>query len=350
MSSVRECSPSLSMIFARCVSTVLIVIPSSAAIFLFAFPSARSRIISTSRGVGRACEFSSGSDWFLVLRKPFNTMSDTLGVRKSLPAETSFTAFTRSIARSDFKMYPRAPASRTRRTIWSDSCIVRTTTLVVGPASRICRVACRPSKSGMLISTMATSGFNVFAFSTASRPFAASPMIVQPRRARRSPRMPRRTSSWSSTTRIRSFFVPLVICGYRRAHRGATTAGINVQPAADELYSLVHARDANSKPKGQFASPQVSGNSTTFVAYLQCDPSRVALNPYLGLGTSRMPLDVREAFLNHAEQSQLDTWLHPSETRRYLQFNRDSSSLREAPRVVPNRILQSGFIQHRRVQ
>ncbi len=63
-----------------------------------------------------------------------------------------------------------------------------------------------------------------------------------------------------------------------------------------------------------------------------------------------MPLDVREAFLNHAEQSQLDTWLHPSETRRYLQFNRDSSSLREAPRVVPNRILQSGFIQHRRVQ
>ena len=63
-----------------------------------------------------------------------------------------------------------------------------------------------------------------------------------------------------------------------------------------------------------------------------------------------MPLDVGETFLNDPEKSQLDMWLHPSETRRYLQLNFDSSPIREAARVVANRILKSGFIQHRRVQ
>ena len=163
--------------------------------------------------------------------------------------------------------------------------------------------------------------------------------------------MPRRTSSWSSATRIRSLFVPLVICRYRYAHRGAAAAGFNIKLAAYERHSLVHARDADPKSKGQFPIPsQASGNSAAFVAYLQCDLSWVTLNSYLGLGTSRMPLDVRETLLNDPEKSQLDIWLHPSETRRYLQFNFDSSPLREATRVVTNRILKSGFIQHRRVQ
>src|SRR5229473_7447748 len=58
-------------------------------------------------------------------------------------------------------------ASKTRRTIWSDSCIVRTTTLVAGDSSRILRVACNPSRSGIVRSTMATSGFSLLAFSIA---------------------------------------------------------------------------------------------------------------------------------------------------------------------------------------
>src|ERR1700686_698938 len=197
----------------------------------------------------------------------------------------------------------------------------------------------------MLISRMAMSGFSLFAFSTASRPLMASPTTVQPRRARRESRMPRRTSSWSSATRIRSLFVPLVIRRYRDAHRGAAAAGINIQLAAYERHSLVHARNANSKSKEHFPA---SGNSAAFVTYLQSDLSGVTLNSYLGLGTSRMPLNVRETFLNDPEKTQLDMWLHPSETRRYLQFNFDSSPLREATRVVTNRILKSGFIQHRR--
>src|SRR5580700_282657 len=85
-------------------------------------------------------------------------------------------------------------------------------------------------------------------------------------------------------------------------------------------------------------------------ADLPCDLSRVAPNSYLGLETSGMPLDVGETFLNDAEQSQLDTWLHPSETRRDLQYNLDSSSFGEAFHVMTRRILQPGFVQHRRVQ
>src|SRR6202035_2147780 len=164
--------------------------------------------------------------------------------------------------------------------------------------------------------------------------------------------MPRRTSSWSSATRIRSGFVPLVICGYRHAPRGAAAAGINIKLAAYQRHSLVHARDADSNSKGHFpiTFPLASGNSAAFVAYLQREFSGATLNSNLGFGTSRMPLDVGETFLNHPEKSQLDMWLHPSEARRYFQINFDSSSLREAAGVVTNRILKSGFIQHRRVQ
>src|SRR5580704_16483939 len=199
----------------------------------------------------------------------------------------------------------------------------------------------------MLISRMATSGFSLFAFSSASRPFMASPTTVQPRRARRSPRMPRRTSSWSSATRIRSLFVLLVIRRYRHAHRGAAAAGFNIKLAAYERHSLVHTRNADSKPREHFPA---SGNSAAFVAYLQPDLSEVTFNSYLGLRTSRMPLNVRETFLNDSEKSQLDIWLHPCDTRRYIQLNSDSSPLREANRVVANRILKSGFIQHWRMQ
>ncbi len=147
-------------------------------------------------------------------------------------------------------------------------------------------------------------------------------------------------------------FVPLVICRYRHAHRGAAAAGINIKLAADERHSLVHAADADAKSKRRFPipCPQASGNSAAFVAYLQRELSGATLNSYRGFRASRMPLDVRETFLNDPEKSQLEMWLHPSETRRYLQFKFDSSPFREAAGVVTNRILKSGFIQHRRVQ
>src|ERR1700730_1900887 len=197
---------------------------------------------------------------------------------------------------------------------------------------------------------MATSGFSLFAFSTASRPFMASPTTVQPRRAQRTPRMPRRTSSWSSATRIRSLFRPLLICGYRHAHCGAPFAGFNSKLAADLRRSLMHAGNADARPKRQFPILQRPRNSAAFVVYLQRNCTRVAFNSDLGLGTSRMPLDIRETFLNDPEKSQLDMWLQAPETRRYLELNFDSRPLRESARVMTNRILKSGFIQHRRIQ
>ena len=158
--------------------------------------------------------------------------------------------------------------------------------------------------------------------------------------------MPRRTSSWSSATKIRSLIVPLVICRYRHAHRCAAAAGFNIKLAADGCHSLAHARDADAKSKGHWPlpSPQASGNSAALVADLQCDLFGTTLNSYLGLGTSRMALDIRETFLNNPEKSQLDMWLHPSEMPRYFQFNCDSSALPETARVVTNRILKSSFI------
>jgi len=50
-----------------------------------------------------------------------------------------------------------------------------------------------------------------------------------------------------------SFFVVLVMYGYRHAYRGAAAAGFNIKVAADELHSLVHAGDANPESEGDSA-------------------------------------------------------------------------------------------------
>src|ERR1700676_896478 len=63
-----------------------------------------------------------------------------------------------------------------------------------------------------------------------------------------------------------------------------------------------------------------------------------------------MPLDVRETFLNHPEQRQLEIRRHAAEARRNLKIHFDSGSRGEALHVMTNRVLKSGFIQHRWVQ
>jgi len=64
--------------------------------------------------------------------------------------------------------------------------------------------------------------------------------------------MPRRTSSWSSATKIRSPFVPLAIYGYVYTLRRAIAAGFNIQLAWMCFTSLVHARDATPSPRDNF--------------------------------------------------------------------------------------------------
>src|SRR5258708_7284828 len=186
---------------------------------------------------------------------------------------------------------------------------------------------------------MAMSGFSLLAFSMASRPFAASPTTFQPRGAWRRPRIPRRTSSWSSATKMHSFFPALPIQRYRHAHHRAAATGINIEPPADKLHSLLHAGDANSQRKWRFSVFPVSRNSTAAVAYFQCDLFRVADNPYFSLQASRMPLHVRKALLDHSKKRQLRISFQPSELRRNLQFHLDSSPFRESPSLQTHAIL-----------
>src|SRR5260370_12828465 len=170
----------------------------------------------------------------------------------------------------------------------------------------------------MPISSMATSGFSLIAFSTASRPFAASPTTLQPCREGRTAPEPRRTSPWSSAIRMRRFFT--IAClqrgRYRHAHSCTLTCGINIKPAPDQLHPFLHAGDANTnfKPEFLFLARYTSRASVATVADFHCK-IRVAINSYLGLETSRMSLDVGEAFLHHSKHSKLDFSCDPSEAR-----------------------------------
>src|SRR6266478_1956572 len=160
----------------------------------------------------------------------------------------------------------------------------------------------------MPISSMTMSGFSFIAFSTASRPLAASATTLQPRRERRTAPAPRRTSPWSSATRMRSFFtfVRLQRQGYCHAYGCTSTAGINIKLAADQLHSFLHTANANSnfKPELFFLARYTGGSSAATVADFH-RKIRVAIDPNLGLETSRMPLDVGEALLHHSKYNQL---------------------------------------------
>src|SRR2546427_1487627 len=98
----------------------------------------------------------------------------------------------------------------------------------------------------MPMSTTATSGFSSIAFCTASRPFVASPTTLQPGREWRTARAPRLTNAWSSATRMRSFFTSVPLQRYRHAYCCAVTGKINIEPAANQFYSLLHAGDADT--------------------------------------------------------------------------------------------------------
>src|SRR5882762_2891292 len=154
----------------------------------------------------------------------------------------------------------------------------------------------------MLISSMTTFGFSFLAFSTASRPFAASPTTLQPGRECRTPRAPRRISSWSSAMRMRSFFMSFSCERYRYAHYCAVTAEMNIEPSTDQLHSLLHAGDADANLERRLLFPlrRAGRGLTAMVADFQRE-IRVAINSYLGSLTSRVALNVGEGLLHHSK-------------------------------------------------
>ena len=194
------------MILLRWVSAVLVLRLSTEATSFELFPSARSWITSRSRAVSFGRRGGSLVDPCRPLsRKPASTMSLTRGVKNIRLSCSASTAETRSRAASDFSTNPRAPASSASRMTWSESVMVSTMTLHPGLCWVSCRVAARPLRFGIPTSRITTSGFNSLAFSTASRPSVASPQISQPSCDCRSVHRPRRTTSWSSAIRIRTF-------------------------------------------------------------------------------------------------------------------------------------------------
>src|SRR5579864_3307862 len=77
--------------------------------------------------------------------------------------------------------------------------------------------------------------------------------------------------------------------------------GINLEPPADQLHSFLHAGNADTKFEMGPGFPFLRRNhSATAVRNFQCE-NRVAINPYLGILTSRMAPDVSEALLHNSE-------------------------------------------------
>src|SRR5580698_7429568 len=99
----------------------------------------------------------------------------------------------------------------------------------------------------MPMSRMATSGFNLLARSTASRPFAASPQIFHPLLDSKRARRPLRTTPWSSATRMRTDIVDLAAQRQHRLHRRSPGARADLDPATELPHPLPHAEDPDTE-------------------------------------------------------------------------------------------------------
>src|SRR5450759_990182 len=87
---------------------------------------------------------------------------------------------------------------------WSSaSDTVSMMTLTAGSCSRMRRVASTPSITGISTSITTRSGTSACAFSTASRPFSASPTTTMSSRSATSEAIAPRKRGWSSTSRMR---------------------------------------------------------------------------------------------------------------------------------------------------
>src|SRR6267142_2048885 len=236
------------MTFARCVSTVLTAIPSSAAVCLWDLPAPSRRMICRSRGVSfRSDNSAAGASEATSApsKNPFRTISAALLLKKRLSRDTVLTAFTNECGKSDFKTYPLAPASKSRRTICLDSCIVRIRILVSGTAARSCRVASIPSNSGMVTSNTATSGFNFFAINL-----------------------------------------------YPGTHRCPLAGRINFQPAAYLPHPLAHAGNAHSR-KDLPDFLYLAAHSPAFISDFQYDLILDSFQPHRCAAAAGVALNVR---------------------------------------------------------
>src|ERR1700692_3186481 len=108
--------------------------------------------------------------------------------------------------------------------------------------------------------------------------------------------MPRRISSWSSATNIRSLSRLSIIGGYCYTHHCTLIAGFNLQCTTNLFDAFLHARDANTDSlewrPGRFLI--ASSNSMAFIDDLDHKLFLVTFASYFSLRTSRMALRVCE--------------------------------------------------------
>src|SRR5438477_258973 len=123
---------------------------------------------------------------------------------------------------------PRTPARTASVTRRSCSSAVSITTWVSGHASTIWRAASMPFRSGIMISSTATSGSCCRVKSTAARPSDASATTSRPWRSSRA-RTPCRSTTWSSASTTRSAIVPP---GSSYTERAGAASSARVTPGA----------------------------------------------------------------------------------------------------------------------
>src|ERR1700724_3489104 len=117
--------------------------------------------------------------------------------------------------------------------------------------------------------------------------------------------MPRRISSWSSATNIRSLSRLSIIGRYCYTHRCALIAGFNFQGTTNLFGAFLHGRAANTHalewPPQQFLI--ASSNSMALIDDLDRKLFLVTFDSYCSLRTSRMALNVCKTLLYYPEQS-----------------------------------------------
>lgn len=201
---MRSRRPSLDSTLPTCVFTVWSLTTIAAAISALERPRARCSSVSRSRAVRTPSRRSSATAVACSGREVYAAIRSraTEGASSESPAATTRTACTRSSRRTSLRRKPLAPACSASYTYASESKVV---SMTVRQAVRalISRQAPMPSRTGIRMSSRATSGSSRRTASTACAPSPASATTSMSGWASRIIANPLRTSSWSSATTTR---------------------------------------------------------------------------------------------------------------------------------------------------
>ncbi len=193
-----------------------------------------------------------------------------------MPSATARTAAAISRGGVSLSRKPAAPAASAAYTYSSTWNVVRTATCGGCGWARICRVAARPSSTGIRMSISTTSGRSSRAARTPAAPSPASPTTSKPPAASSTVRRPNRTSSSSSTssTRITSAAPPR-----RRSRRPAAARPAAGRPACAPAHPGRPARSRRRRPARSVAAPAPLTTRTTQLVRVPLDVDRAPGRP-----------------------------------------------------------------------